>query len=133
MQACQLLCAQSKVAGPWDAFAEIGFMTQASAPWTFADFEPGHSFGSIEIRLDSSRLALWSQVFVEKAGAAKVSSSVLVAAMTEGYLKLLQPRPPRNIHASQVLTFTGRQGRPGCVQLGSGLWVFGADDGANGN
>jgi hypothetical protein len=95
---------------------KLDFMTQAPALWTFDDFEPGRSFGRMEIRLDSRRLALWSQVFGENVGDNEVSSSVLVAAMMEGYLKLLQPRPPGNVHASQVLSFTGRQ-----VQLGAAL------------
>ena len=100
--------------------------------WRFADFTPGHSFGALDIPLDAQRVGLWGEVFADAAAASgaaadvdaavaagacggELSRSVLVAAMMEAYLRLLQPRPPGNIHASQALAFTGRPVRAGTV------------------
>lgn len=77
--------------------------------WVFADFVPGRQLGMIPVTVDTSRLSLWQQIYGPMAPGSGVSASVLVAVMMEAYLKLIQPRPPGNIHAGQKLFFTGAQ------------------------
>lgn len=85
-------------------------------PWTHADFQPGAALGAIAVALDARRLALWNSIYGEIGGAAgpdgPVPHGLIVAAMMEGYIGAIQPRPPGNIHAGQRLAFTGHAVRP---------------------
>ncbi|MBW3098176.1 hypothetical protein [Pseudohoeflea coraliihabitans] len=78
--------------------------------WTFERFSPGLAFGETTIRLDRARLERWQAIY-GKAGEDSVPRGLLVTAMMEAYLDLIQPRPPGNIHASQKLTFGPRAAR----------------------
>lgn len=88
-----------------------GTKTAEDAPWTFADFEPGAPLGVIVLPVDAERRALWDQVYgrsVGPAGAA-VPQGLIVALMMDAYVKVIQPRPPGNVHAMQSLSFTGQR------------------------
>lgn len=81
------------------------------APWTFADFEPGARLGVIVLATDAERRALWNQVYGRSVGPAgsSVPQGLIVALMMDAYVKVIQPRPPGNVHAMQSLSFTGQQ------------------------
>ena len=85
--------------------------------WTFDDFEVGTDLGTVELTLDERRLGLWRQIYGEEhdngRGDGGVAPGMLVAAMMEGYIKAIQPRPPGNIHAGQTLAFTSHAVKPG--------------------
>ncbi len=89
--------------------------------WTFGDFEVGTDLGTVDVVLDDRRLALWNRVYSFAGSAVSsddkaVPDGLIVAAMMEAYIKVIQPRPPGNIHAGQTLAFAGRSVRPG-IQL----------------
>ena len=73
--------------------------------WVFDNFSAGQQLGTVEITLDSVRLANWAAIFGSPGMSDRVPSGMLVAAMMEAYLKAIQPRPPGNVHAGQKLTF----------------------------
>ncbi|MCO5070459.1 MAG: hypothetical protein M9944_04520 [Rhizobiaceae bacterium] len=76
------------------------------AVWTYEDFQPGETYGSVELKLDETRLALWKEVYGDEARidqTGRVPRGLLVAGMMETYLRVVSPRPPGNIHASQKL------------------------------
>ncbi|MEW5420897.1 hypothetical protein [Amorphus sp. 3PC139-8] len=77
--------------------------------WTFADFQPGMALGTIDLALDADRRAHWNEVYGESVGAAgaMVPQGLAVALMMDAYVKVIQPRPPGNVHAMQTLSFTG--------------------------
>ncbi|MCB1468421.1 MAG: hypothetical protein KDK08_15030 [Rhizobiaceae bacterium] len=80
--------------------------TNDGVVWTYEHFQPGETFGSVELELDETRLALWKEVYgddsrIDQTG--QVPRGLLVAGMMETYLRVVSPRPPGNIHASQKL------------------------------
>ncbi|HUF88214.1 MAG TPA: hypothetical protein VMM59_12590 [Thermohalobaculum sp.] len=90
----------------------------AADPWTYDDFEVGAGIGTVEVALDERRLGLWRRIYAGPgaeagAGDAAVPQGVVVAAMMEGFIKVIDPRPPGNIHAGQTLDFSGVPVRPG--------------------
>lgn len=100
-------------------------MSAGDAVWTFADFEVGADLGSVTIPLDDRRIDRWNRIYGGVGGAvdpgdAAVPRGLIIAAMMEGYIGAIQPRPPGNIHAGQTLTFTDAPVRPG-AQLGFGF------------
>lgn len=80
------------------------------AVWTFADFEPGSPLGTIALALDAGRRSSWDQVYGDSVGPAGsvVPQGLTVALMMDAYVKVIQPRPPGNVHAMQTLSFTRR-------------------------
>lgn len=81
-------------------------------PWTFDDFEIGAELGTLHIVVDDRRLSLWKRIYGEESlrdTTDTVPQGLLVAAMMEGYIKAIQPRPPGNIHAGQQITFASHQ------------------------
>lgn len=80
-------------------------MQENDAPWTFARFAPGQSFGAVEVALDETRRADWARVY--GAPGARPPRGLIVAAMMEAYIRAIQPRPKGNVHAAQTLEFTG--------------------------
>lgn len=87
--------------------------------WTFANFRPGHSFGSMKIMLDQARLEQWQSIYGGNQVAdptlpsGMLPEGLLVTCMMEAYLHLVQPRPPGNIHASQKIMFAKARPRIG--------------------
>jgi len=88
-----------------------GTKRAADTPWTFADFEPGAPLGVIVLAADAERRALWDQVYGKSVGPAgtHVPQGLIVALMMDAYVKVIQPRPPGNVHAMQSLSFTGQR------------------------
>ena len=81
--------------------------TSDGSVWTYDDFRPGETHGSVELKLNDARLALWKEVYGDDSGidqTGRVPRGLLVAGMMETYLRVVAPRPPGNIHASQKLT-----------------------------
>lgn len=84
---------------------------QGDELWTFARFEPGHVFGTIEVVADDRRRADWERVFGTAGD--RLPRGMLVAAMMEAYIRAIQPRPDGNIHAAQELGFSDAQAQWG--------------------
>lgn len=83
---------------------------QAEDMWTYERFEPGQVFGVVEIPLDAAKRAHWQEIFGECRDET-LPRGMLVAAMMEAYIRAIQPRPKGNVHAAQVLDFTGHRPR----------------------
>lgn len=86
--------------------------------WTYDDFAVGADLGRVEVTLDERRRALWNRIYGalgDAAGAAddSVPEGLFVAAMMEGFVDVIQPRPPGNVHAGQKIVFAGTPIRPG--------------------
>ena len=87
--------------------------------WTFDDFQPGADLGTVEVVIDPRRLDLWRRIYGPETDSSRTSPAeggppgLLVAAMMAGYIKVIQPRPPGNVHAGQTLAFTPHRVRPG--------------------
>jgi len=93
-------------------------MTVKDTPWIFDDFEVGTDLASLTVVLDEGRIANWNRIYGEAGGRIEPSDEavlrgLIVAAMMEGYIGAVQPRPPGNIHAGQRLAFSGAPVRPG--------------------
>lgn len=73
--------------------------------WVFDRFEPGQPLGSLVIALDDERLENWKAIYGPPQSTERVPSGLLVSAMMEAYLLAIQPRPPGNVHAGQLLKF----------------------------
>ncbi|WP_158969741.1 hypothetical protein [Chachezhania sediminis] len=71
--------------------------------WTFARFEAGQDFGTVEVEMDAERHASWERIFGPTGD--RLPRGMLVTAMMEAYIRAIQPRPDGNIHASQELDF----------------------------
>lgn len=86
-------------------------------PWTYDDFRPSAEIGSAEVVIDAQRIGLWNRIYAPAGGAAPADGPVppglVVAAMMEGFIRAIQPRPPGNIHAGQTLAFAGAEVRAG--------------------
>lgn len=78
--------------------------------WTFERFEPGRSFGVVEVRMDAVKRARWQEIFGPSADET-LPRGVVVAAMMEAYIRAIQPRPKGNVHAAQTLDFTNHKPR----------------------
>ncbi|UYV35727.1 hypothetical protein N4R57_11665 [Rhodobacteraceae bacterium D3-12] len=75
--------------------------------WTFARFNPGQDFGSVDIEMDAERQESWGRVFGSVSD--RLPRGMLVTAMMEAYIEAIQPRPDGNVHASQELAFKGER------------------------
>jgi len=79
-------------------------MTDAEL-WTFDRFEEGRAAPAVEVVLDAAKRAEWEAVF--GTASALPSRGLLAVAMTQGFIGAFQPRPRGNVHAGQVLDYTG--------------------------
>ena len=80
--------------------------------WTYRRFEPGQTFGVVEIKMDPIKHANWQDIF-GPSPEETLPRGMLVAAMMEAYIRAIQPRPKGNIHAAQTLDFTDHKPRWG--------------------
>ncbi|MFL9950452.1 hypothetical protein PQR68_31095 [Paraburkholderia agricolaris] len=76
--------------------------------WTYDRFEENAALGECAVSLDERQLALWRSAGGRVApspddGRVAPPSGLLVALAMRGYLSIVEPRPPGNIHASSVL------------------------------
>jgi len=74
--------------------------------WTFDRFEPGALIGETALSLDADTLSRWAQLY-PGASAGRASPDLLTAMMMRGYMEVISPRPPGNVHAGQKLRWTG--------------------------
>jgi hypothetical protein len=89
---------------------EGGSAMQVEEMWTYGRFEPGQSFGVVEVPMDATKRARWQTIFGPSADQT-LPRGMLVAAMMEAYIRAIQPRPKGNIHAAQALDFTSHKPR----------------------
>ncbi|MGF6861429.1 hypothetical protein ABIE69_002001 [Rhodobacteraceae bacterium MBR-64] len=72
---------------------------------TFDDFRPGHVFGTAPVTLDDALFQKWTALFPEDAACAPGMPEGMTAVLVmNAYMKLIAPRPPGNVHASQAFT-----------------------------
>ena len=77
-------------------------------PILFDDYVPGAFMGERVEVYDQEQALRWQSIFGENSqeGAAE-GASMAVIAMMRGYLNLVTPRPPGNMHARQRLRMRG--------------------------
>ena len=72
---------------------------------TFESFEPGTPMGESVVRYDEASAARWQAIFGGTtdagAGGAAEAAGMAVVMMMRGYLNVVTPRPPGNVHARQ--------------------------------
>lgn len=69
------------------------------------DFQPGQDLGAITQTFDATLSQAWQGIFGSAgAGTAAEGASIAVAMMMRGYLGVVTPRPPGNVHARQRFT-----------------------------
>lgn len=72
---------------------------------TFETFQPGTVMGESVVNYDESSARRWQAVFggtaEAGAGGAAEAAGMAVAMMMRGYLDVVAPRPPGNVHARQ--------------------------------
>jgi hypothetical protein len=88
----------------------------SAAPILYDDFVPGAPMGEWTQVYDDEQAKRWQAIFgdaPEKEGnGASEGASMAVIAMMRGYLNVVTPRPPGNVHARQRLQMHGIP-RPG--------------------
>lgn len=89
-------------------------MSETQDLWTFERFEPGQSFGSVEVPLDPERIGGWEAVYGPIPDDT-MPDGLIVAGMMEAYILAIQPRPKGNVHAGQTFGFTGARAARGDV------------------
>jgi hypothetical protein len=73
------------------------------------DFYPGQALGQTEETFDAGLSRAWQGIFgSEGAGTSAEGAAVAVAMMMRGYLGVVAPRPPGNVHARQRFTLHAR-------------------------
>lgn len=69
------------------------------------DFRPGAALGEITQVVDTALSHAWQGIFgPEDAGTPAEGAGIAVALMMRGYLGVVTPRPPGNVHARQRFT-----------------------------
>lgn len=82
-------------------------------PIRWEHFQPGALLGTTTLTYSESLSQSWRRIFgLDDAGSAAEGASVATALMMRGYLDVVAPRPPGNLHARQRFTIEGipRQG-----------------------
>jgi len=79
----------------------------STAPILFADFQPGAPMGEHTQIYDELLAQRWQAIFgtgtADVAQEAAQATGILTVIMMGAYLKVVAPRPPGNIHASQQM------------------------------
>ena len=79
-----------------------------TTPILFADFVPGTLMGERVEIYDAEQAKRWQSIFgCDDGGTAAEGASMVVISMMRGYLSLVTPRPPGNVHARQALRMRG--------------------------
>jgi hypothetical protein len=73
---------------------------------TFEDFKPGTVIGSATVQFEEGLAERWRAIFLPGssapgAGGGALGAGIAVAMMMRGYLDVVRPRPPGNVHARQ--------------------------------
>lgn len=80
----------------------------SAAPILYEDFVPGGLMGESVQVYDAAQAARWQSIFGHQAGeSAAEAASMAVISMMRGYLAVVAPRPPGNVHARQKLQMHG--------------------------
>lgn len=76
-----------------------------SQPILFEHFQPGAAMGEIVQTYEPAMAQSWQAIFgADGAGGTAEGASIAVAMMMRGYLGVVTPRPPGNVHARQRFT-----------------------------
>ena len=81
-------------------------MSDAAKPILFDDFVPGALMGERDEVYDATQAARWQALFGTQGSQdsdGAEAASMAVINMMRGYLNLVMPRPPGNMHARQRL------------------------------
>lgn len=84
-----------------------------SRPILFEHFQPGTTMGEIVQTFEPRLSQCWRSIFgAQDSGEQAEGAGIAVAMMMRGYLGIVTPRPPGNVHARQRFTLhaTPRQG-----------------------
>jgi len=74
-------------------------------PILFDGFHPGAAMGEIVQTFEPELAQGWQAIFgTADAGGTAESAGIAVAMMMRGYLEVVQPRPPGNVHVRQRFT-----------------------------
>jgi len=71
--------------------------------WTYDRFKDDTTIGECTVIPDAHQLGLWQKVGGRVHEAAGLPGGLLVALAMRGYLPVVEPRPPGNVHAASVL------------------------------
>lgn len=69
----------------------------------FDDFVPGVELGQALGVYDESMALAWRRLFGQAAAPGAEAAGIAVALMMRGYLSVVSPRPPGNVHVGQGL------------------------------
>jgi len=69
-------------------------------PILWDDFQPGTALGEITQTFTPALARAWQDIFGEGSGPAE-GAGIAVAMMMRGFLNVVAPRPPGNVHARQ--------------------------------
>jgi hypothetical protein len=76
-----------------------------NGPILWEHFEPGAPLGATTMAYAPPMSRYWERIFgSDDAHSAAESASIATALMMRGYLNVVAPRPPGNLHARQRLT-----------------------------
>lgn len=71
--------------------------------WTYDRFKDNTTIGECTVLPDVHQLALWQKIGGRVHDAIDLPGGLLLALAMRGYLSVVEPRPPGNVHASSVL------------------------------
>jgi len=75
-----------------------------NTPWTFDRFAEDAVIGECTLATDAAQLASWHAVGGRTAGTdTHLPAGLLVALSMRGYMTVVTPRPPGNVHGSSIL------------------------------
>jgi hypothetical protein len=72
-------------------------------PYLFDDFVPGAALGEATCTYDEATATQWRRIFGAGTPPGAEAAGIAVALMMRGYLSVVAPRPPGNVHAGQRL------------------------------
>ena len=72
-------------------------------PYLFDDFVIGAEIGGADDVYDESMVLAWRRLFGPPQTPGAQAAGMAVALMMRGYLRVVSPRPPGNVHAGQGL------------------------------
>ena len=78
-------------------------MSAEDKPILFDDFVPGALMGERDENYDAAQAARWQALFGAQGSDEAEAASMAMINMMRGYLNLVTPRPPGNMHARQRL------------------------------
>jgi hypothetical protein len=70
--------------------------------FVFDTFTPGKAIGTRSLTLDSALIERWVALFPEDRDGDRMPAGMTAAVMIRAYSDILQPRPPGNVHGSQI-------------------------------